>query len=855
MWEAVSAAPLPIYSYRKEKRKQSKPDITQTSPSTTTPSTPNTSNVAPELLEPAVDGPPSPERLRQLTKQMRGNMLERNHQHQPSSGSSSLRSFTSADRPSWEQTLESISLSRRSSSRSTNSSMPSRERPDSVQIFGKAIFNRRGKLKRESKSSSGSSLHSGEIEAPLNSNPTKDYFIPVVLRRRRATTTTMKEANAAEAASLQKKIQISGPYNFQHVTHARRDTVPDIPAQSMQMGEEMNHFSNFSSEAIHLSGQQDSPILASEPHTRISVSKPLMLRSQTSPPRRLMKRTQSQEQIRVAPPRPPRSPPLEPGASSPPVPPPRTSSRATLQHGEYDQMFPAYIERPATEHGFRQAQPFSPHFEYPGSEAPLSAPGFDCDPDEMDEYFDPRFSHAITTPDDAAWPMTSSGTFSFENTLPEVPEEEEHQYYTTTRSRLSINSTTSSLRGSYSVPALRTAAQRQSNTSDTLGRFDMGAAQKTLKESMDHKGEALPKDNWEDVIDYCYDHEAEADFDYEWERPSLDMARTVESCTPPAECRQRDETSPYLTTPGRFDVPELSPASQISNTERDEVLTPLIPQAPSNFSLPRKELPQQQQQGQQGQRTGKPDRVPHIRTPSHASSFKESHGFTLSPSLLIPNDYHQQMLLSRAEDDYYPGDEEWVEAKANAAANKTFLADPQPTTLDPDVLRAQLRGSVSSIGTESSVHSGPSETSSAERHISTTSTSTAYSRFTVNSNPDELTPGLPADKLTSTTEITNAGGLHSITKDAVSDAMDSSDNVSIVGELPPASVSSSRREHSRNRSAPLNVVVGDNTQRSSSPKETLKTRRARSKTTSSVGGTTPTYGLFPTVNVQPGNRI
>src|SRR5262249_45140811 len=118
----------------------------------------------PELFELAVDGPPSPESLRALSKQMkRSSFLERHHSHQTtSSGSSSLRSLASGDRPQWEHALEGISLSRRSSGRSTSSSMQPRERPESVQIFGKTIFNRRAKLRREgsAQSSSGSSLYS-----------------------------------------------------------------------------------------------------------------------------------------------------------------------------------------------------------------------------------------------------------------------------------------------------------------------------------------------------------------------------------------------------------------------------------------------------------------------------------------------------------------------------------------------------------------------------------------------------------------------------------------------------------------------------------------------------------------------
>jgi hypothetical protein len=128
----------------------------------------------------------------------------------------------------------------------------------------------------------------------------------------------------------------------------------------------------------------------------------------------------------------------------------------------------------------------------------------------------------------------------------------------------------------------------------------------------------LTHDSWEDDIDYCYEHEAEADCDYKWETTSLDGA-ALDSPTIPHNTTSSDSkttikvsTTPNLVTPAATEAPLLSP---LSNTSIDSpgVTTP---------ALPRPNL---------------------TRNHSNESSFKESHGFTLSPSLLIPTDYSSQI--------------------------------------------------------------------------------------------------------------------------------------------------------------------------------------------------------------------
>ncbi|KAF9871627.1 hypothetical protein CkaCkLH20_10825 [Colletotrichum karsti] len=760
MW---ATAPLPYYSAYKPTRRKDRGSVSNKD--TTLPTSvndqvplpllstqPNPNNIPSDLFEPALDGPPSPERIRALSKQMkRASALDKHKSNVTTSSgsSSSLRSITSERRPSWEHTLETITLSRKSSGRSTSSSMPSRERPESVQLFGKTIFNRRAKLKRESSSnSSGSSLYSGELvlDGPPSAN--KDHLIPSIFGRRRQ---TLRQDELADDPTLGRKLQISGPYNFQHVTHTKRDHLPDLqrgsraelvsefsairagqrPTTGTLKGIDVEdlHFSNFSSEALHMSRED---VLSNETHPELFLNRPPVITHQTGPtsaPRRLIKHTRSQEQLRSspprpAPPRPPRSPIDEEAILSdipaPPIPPPRKSSRISVKHDILNAMEDVDTqERPKTGDSFQHPALQAP-IEFP--EPPATAHGyFPSDVAGAEAYADLRFSHAITTPDDAAWPLTASSTCSYDMALPDVPEEEE-AYPMGRRSRASLISTNSSLRGSHSVPVLRQLAQTQqddsqrppSGASDTLGSFDMFGIQSALTEALeeDEMADILHRASWEDDIDYCYEHEVEADCDYAWDRPSLEVIREDVVQTPldtenvfvaPLSAGLK----PAPTT--NSDIPALSPSSPTSTANGHEAITPTIPTLPvrSNFSHPRMET---NYRGQSHL---------HVRTASHASSFKESHGFHLSPSLLIPGDFRQQM-LAESDADEYP-----AEIPRQHIRNFSFETEPTMSIETPGLFVPD-RASTSTTGSNSS-----GQTSSTEaRHASTNSTWTALTRYT-----------------------------------------------------------------------------------------------------------------------------
>ncbi|KAJ0158409.1 hypothetical protein CTA2_11636, partial [Colletotrichum tanaceti] len=413
-----------------------------------------------------------------------------------------------------------------------------------------------------------------------------------------------------------------------------------------------------------------------------------------------------------------------------PVPPPRSSSRIA-KHYTVSQESVAITadsgapERPQTSNGIQNpgsSEAVNDDIEPTATTQETTSSGSG---DGLEVMTGPQFSHAITTPDDAAWPLTASTNFSYEMALPDVPEEEE-QYVSTGRSRGSLVSISSSLRGSQSVPVLRKLAQTQddperpqSGASDTLGgSLDVLATREAPREVPGagfDAAEAPRRASWEDDIDYCYEHEVEADCDYAWDRPSLDLAR--ESFVLTNFDTDNFFVAPLsvglMPTPGAQhmdNVPALSPASQTS-TSGHEAITPTVtttlPVRP-NFSHPRKET------------NYRGTSHLHVRTASHASSFKESHGFNLSPSLLIPGDYRQQM-LAESDTDSYP-------VKISRHDSDHFSFDEEPVlTMETPGLFARDRASTSTTGSNSS-----SQTSStgACRHASTNSTWTALTRYT-----------------------------------------------------------------------------------------------------------------------------
>ncbi|KAI5928703.1 hypothetical protein F4810DRAFT_20159 [Camillea tinctor] len=658
-----------------------------------------------DLLEPSVDGPPSPEQLRALSKS-----VKHRSQLTTSSGSSSLLSSTSDRRQSWDRSLENLGLSRNPSQRSN-----SRDRPDSVQLFGKAIFHRRGKLRRGSsdQTASGGSLLSA-AEIPMET-PKDQHFIQSMFARRRT-------LRSGDPEPSQKKLQISGPYNFQHLTHTQKDALPDLERTNrMELVSEFSnlrgrrgtepclpgippeglHFANFSSEALNAqdppsgtnTGNGAEPALPGR-HSRADSRQKMLPPTPSSP--KWFRTPQYQDKTSFSPPRSPRSR-NDSSQTSPIPPPPRTSSRVSMRYDGIDPLSTTSLDRPITGGSFRQPSPFI--LPIPESMRSLPMP-----PPEETIAAGEGFAHAISTADDAAWPLRNGM-----GPLPEVPEEDEN--HMAARQTQSSMSNHSSLRGSVSVPLLRQMSLAQadqrspSNASDTLGRFDLFAAQRALHDTVDEFGaDDYLRESWEDDIDYCYEHAAEADFDYAWERPSCDVGRMD---------RGEFHAGPHFSAIGSLrslparmlspsvpEVPALSPASQTSNITQHEVITPTIVPAPvaSNFSLPRRKSSVQLH------------RDPDL-SQSPPSSVRDIQEFKLSPSLLIPNDYHQQMLQYEREGQH--------DRELDDEYEERFMKFGKSLSV------SQARSSTSTMDSRLSGHSMASS-----RHKSSASTSTAFTRWT-----------------------------------------------------------------------------------------------------------------------------
>ena len=597
----------------------------------------NETNVL-DSLQPAIDGPPSPERIRAYTEQLKRSSIFGN-----SSRTDTLSSATSSF---YSRDSDMVSLSRSSSHRSNASGMPSSrvERQDSV--FGKSIFSRTArKVGRKGNSFANSTLPSNVAESGSRER------------------ISAKE-NYYGTGSSRKKYVISEPFNFQHVTHTRPEHVANLEkASKMELVSEFSalrasqaptsgalkeiraqdlHFKNFSSEALN-----GPTVERWRPETNAQLERGV-LRKSVSPlqRQRSLSYAASVDGLRSPPPpRPPRSP------SSPTCPvamPARTSSRtASVLYDTCDPFTAAILERPSpSDCRFRRPAPFG---------VPRQAPPPSWSEQQQEHFSDQSLSHAITTPTDEAWQLPAPiGNFS---ELANVQEEAE-DYCGSRRSR--ISTTSSELRASQSVPALRLRSYEQANErpetrmSTTLGASPSSGGM-TERRSPLTSGFNLG-DEWEKDVDYCYENELEADCDYQWDKCSVENNAANEAPQPLAEQPLLDfhleddhrsvyhgHIRPSLLVPSAYDVPELSPMSSASTTSN--------PRTPSNFLRPG-----------------------HARPMSHASSFKESHGFNHSPTLLIPAEFQSQMEQEALYDDHF---------KNHATSASIFPQEPYSLSISP----------------------------------------------------------------------------------------------------------------------------------------------------------------------------
>ncbi|PHH78194.1 hypothetical protein CDD80_7216 [Ophiocordyceps camponoti-rufipedis] len=383
-------------------------------------------------------------------------------------------------------TCEDLSLSRRSSTDS--SSAPSQHRPESLRAFGKILFHRRAKSKRDGLSRASSTSSSYSVDASPDSS---DFSLPAFFSRRKP----------SRQEPSPRKLQISGPFNFQHLAHRTRahhlaETSRMCPAHDAP-----------SSLSLDVPQRFRPPLL---PRKTAPSTGPSFLQQGLSPLSQLHQAVPAMAHGHAA---------CSAVASSPPPCQP-------IRRGLMDSSPPCPVERPRTGGSYLRLQPL-------------------CLRDlERDLPPLPAGTSAHLPPGEGQPQQEEDGD--------EDGDEESPRRDSSARPVLSSAGAASSFRPWQTLPST-SCWHRSSVSSDTLGRLD-GTAARTVTTAGARDELALEaillRGSWEDDIDYCYEHEAEANCDYPWDRPSSETARDTDPLPPVAAGRDDGSDSPVSVGSG-----------------------------------------------------------------------------------------------------------------------------------------------------------------------------------------------------------------------------------------------------------------------------------------------------------------
>ncbi|OAA59361.1 PAK-box/P21-Rho-binding protein [Cordyceps fumosorosea ARSEF 2679] len=792
---------------------------------------------------PPVQVTPSSETSRQVQADMKLSASLRRGQankgHRTAASSSSSVTSLAGD---LDHGLHNMDLVRRSSFTSTESTSVSRDASEALQQFSKSLFHRRGRSKQES-TSSGSSLYSAD--APMDASSSKDSVLPKLFSRRKP--------SRDEPATLQKRFQISDPYNFQHVTHTNRDAVEDAMTLDDDNQSDPNQPRGRPRAATGASQHTYTNVLAepvaeNEIAADFAPARPSLVARHTGsfhtmrrfiniksgkmpelspplppppPPPTSVPASATAAPVNKPPPqRPPRSPPISP--ESPPVP-ARVSSRQRLRSATGESRTSYFAERHMIAAGFQRPRPFTP-----------SSP---VEPPPMHHAFPPPTADLPAFPQEAllcrprtatpepSWPLASPTIASFEAPLPELVADDGHTSWSSVTgagagdgaspnpNRLSGNA---SLRGSKSVPTLAKLAEEQDAGVVKTQYVEPSAWSAQMRMELQAslcESPVLGRASWEDDIDYCYEHEAEADCDYQWERPSMDVAPGGRGMYAAAAAAAALDKAPLSSPPsgmlfssasGVETVPELSPPiSQTSAMVAHEAMTPppLARSVDSQFVLRHKctELI-----------------IGVARHDAHDSEF--------SPSLLVPRDDFERDSSS-------------------------------PSALTASSLQQQQHEQRASTTTVASNYTSSSD-SVGERHASTNSSWTALTRHTASTSSlnklgmswvDEVepVPALAAEE----SRIAGPDETPLLAAGAEEDV------VMALPASPPRSLG--RRNATLHKSHASESVLGPAPSTDSQQHQLPKSRRPRART-SSMGQAPPVgqYALFPRSTIKThGDKI
>ncbi|KAA6412046.1 MAG: hypothetical protein FRX48_04196 [Lasallia pustulata] len=437
-------------------------------------------------------------------------------------------------------------------------------RADRSDSMAKSLFSRGTKLlKRENSSKSNlTSLRTLDwVEASYERDQIQELAGWRLLKHSRI-----------DSAGNSKEIKqtISEPYNFQHLTHAHARQFQEL--ERTRDNELVSEFSAI--RASQAPRRELRGIKAQCLHSRNTSSEAL---EQLSPPKShtglitppTLSPTRPRDRPRNTPPSNTKegkavrtSPSIDnfshPGPRgnklpTPPVSPPPARAPSRTAFSPFRDPLLSYQPSPTASTSEQSIAGYS--FATSDSASALNSPAEITSAQKDSVRVDPLdIGHAMTTPDDSALtlrplPFNLSGT-----ELADLPEEVESFYFKRTSTRHSrIPSTDSGIH--HSKPSPRSPSRANAFLHPSLGvvseapgspALGPGAAiDPTLPNPMDpcdliarpslmRRATALPKgfdESWEDDIDWCYEHAAEADCEFEWDCQSRDGDEVAASST------------------------------------------------------------------------------------------------------------------------------------------------------------------------------------------------------------------------------------------------------------------------------------------------------------------------------------
>jgi hypothetical protein len=266
-------------------------------------------------------------------------------------------------------------------------------------------------------------------------------------------------------------------------------------------------------------------------------------------------------------------------------------------------------------------------------------------------------THAVTTPDDSAiHPMTPPFSpdlgdvaeepeqFTNPRSAPHPPPEspmrpsfESFSFSSTQRSTLSRSN---SRRNSYTRgPMTRPISQM----SETLGSSRKNAACRAPSVHRQSNTWRVIEESWEDDVDFIYDNALEADCDFDWDHSSDTEAYEGRRCAPEQQEHERRSTAVSQNIETSFMPSPNEPMTYPTSSKN--AFPPLLVPSPSS-------VPELESRSAISAFTDNGARTPSdFFNPMGIRKESLAEGFSLTPSLLVPADFKEQVSREDMYDD------------------------------------------------------------------------------------------------------------------------------------------------------------------------------------------------------------